>query len=58
MRLGIANIPIMISLIIFNPAMTFILVLLKIAGQGIITGTLFSYVFIFSFCGSLAGGAQ
>ena len=57
MRLGIANIPIMISLIIFNPALTFILVLLKIAGQGIITGTLFSYVFIFSLCGSLAGGS-
>lgn len=57
MRLGIANIPIMISLVIFPAKLSFALVLLKIASQGIITGTLFSYIFIFSFCGSLAGGA-
>lgn len=56
MRLGIANIPIMISLVIFPTRLSFALVLLKIVSQGIITGTLFSYIFIFSFCGSLAGG--
>ena len=57
LRLGIANIPILISLEIFSPALTFVLVLLKIAGQGIITGTVFSYIFLFSFFGSAAGGA-
>ena len=56
MRYGIANIPIMISLKIFSPGMTMILVLLKIIGQGIITGTIFSYIFLFSFSGSLASG--
>ncbi len=57
LRLGIANIPILISLEIFSPALSFVLVLLKIAGQGIITGTVFSYIFLFSFFGSVAGGA-
>ena len=56
MRLGIANIPVMISLEIFSPALSFVLVLLKILGQGIITGTVFSYIFVFSFTGSIAGG--
>ncbi|MCL2792396.1 MAG: Gx transporter family protein [Spirochaetaceae bacterium] len=55
-RYGIANIPIMISLKIFPPSMTIILVLLKIIGQGIITGTIFSYIFLFSLSGSLASG--
>ncbi len=57
MRYGITNIPIMVSLKIFSPGMTMVLVLLKIVGQGIITGTIFSYIFIFSFFGSLASGA-
>ena len=56
MRYGIANIPIMISLKIFTPGMTMALVLLKIIGQGIITGTIFSYIFLFSLSGSLASG--
>lgn len=56
MRYGIANIPIMISLKIFSPGMTMVLVLLKIIGQGIITGTIFSYIFLFSLSGSLASG--
>ena len=56
MRYGIANIPIMISLKIFTPSMTIALVLLKIIGQGIITGTIFSYIFLFSLSGSLASG--
>ena len=56
MRYGIANIPIMISLKIFTPSMTIALVLLKIIGQGIITGTIFSYIFLFSLSGSFASG--
>ncbi|MCL2295004.1 MAG: Gx transporter family protein [Spirochaetes bacterium] len=55
-RYGIANIPIMVSLKIFSPRMTMALVFLKIIGQGIITGTLFSYIFLFSLSGSLASG--
>ena len=56
MRYGIANIPVIISLKIFSPGMTIFLVLLKIIGQGIITGTIFSYIFLFSLSGSLASG--
>ena len=52
MRLGIANLPIMLALDIF-PLNTFLtLVAVKIVGQALITGTLFSYVFLFSLAGT------
>ena len=56
MRLGLANLPILVSLIILPKKGTFLLVFLKIAGQGFINGTLFSYIFIFSAAGSLSSG--
>jgi heptaprenyl diphosphate synthase len=55
-RMGLANFPILISLIIFKPKDTLVLIALKIFGQGIITGTLFSYIFLFSAVGSVASG--
>jgi len=55
-RLGLANLPIIISLIVFRPKDTILLVILKIFGQGLITGTLFSYIFLFSAAGSIASG--
>ena len=54
MRLGLANVPIILSLQIFPKRGTIMLSILKIVGQGLINGTLFSYIFIFSACGSLA----
>ena len=52
MRIGIANLPIMLALDIF-PLHTFmVLVAVKIFGQAIITGTLFSYIFLFSLTGT------
>ena len=52
MRIGIANLPLMLALDIF-PFHTFmVLVGIKILGQALITGTLFSYVFLFSLAGT------
>ncbi|MFP4442277.1 MAG: Gx transporter family protein [Spirochaetia bacterium] len=55
-RLGLANIPVILSIYLFKPKYTIMLILLKILGQGLINGTLFSYIFIFSAAGSLASG--
>lgn len=53
-RLGLANAPIILSLFILPPSQFFILVLLKIFVQNLISGTLFSYTILFSVAGSLA----
>jgi heptaprenyl diphosphate synthase len=57
MRLGLANLPLLLALDILGPADFFFLALLKVLGQGIIGGTLFSYVFIFSVAGTFASAA-
>lgn len=54
MRIGLANLPLMVGLGIMSPAHYLLLVLLKIVGQGLVNGTLFSYIFLFSAGGSLA----
>ncbi|MFW6338510.1 MAG: Gx transporter family protein, partial [Alkalispirochaetaceae bacterium] len=53
-RLGLANLPIIVTLPFFKPKHTLLLVLLKVLGQGLINGTLASYVFFFSLAGSFA----
>ena len=53
MRIGIANLPLMLALDIF-PFHTFlVLAAIKALGQALITGTLFSYIFLFSLAGTL-----
>lgn len=54
MRLGLANLPVLLSLFILKKKDIFLLVVFKILGQALISGTLFSYIFIFSAAGSLA----
>ncbi len=54
MRFGLANMPILISLYVLKPKQVLSLVFLKVIGQGLLTGTIFSYIFIFSLSGSLA----
>ncbi len=54
MRLGLANIPIILALSIFSFREIMFLVIIKVVGQGIINGTLASYVFLFSAAGSFA----
>lgn len=56
LRLGLANMPVIIALFIMPTRDIYKLILLKIMGQALITGTLFSYIFLFSAAGSLASG--
>lgn len=53
-RIGLANIPILVTMRFLKPRHVLFLTLLKVAGQGLINGTLASYVFLFSFFGSFA----
>ena len=53
MRVGIANLPLMLALDIFPFGTFLLLAVIKILGQALITGTLFSYVFLFSLAGPL-----
>jgi heptaprenyl diphosphate synthase len=52
MRIGIANLPLMLALDIFPFHSFLVLVAIKVLGQALITGTLFSYIFLFSFAGT------
>jgi heptaprenyl diphosphate synthase len=54
LRLGIANLPVLLALYLLDPKEILLLVSLKILTQGFIQGTLFSYVFLFSCAGGTA----
>jgi uncharacterized membrane protein len=56
-RLGLANLPILLSLSLLTPGDLLLLVALKVIGQGLVNGTLASYVFFFSAAGSLTSVA-
>nr|WP_246157042.1 Gx transporter family protein [Oceanispirochaeta crateris] len=56
MRLGLANLPVILSLELFSAPAYFLLILLKVLGQALVNGTLASYVFLFSMVGSFASG--
>ena len=53
MRIGIANLPLMLAIDIFPFPVFMVLTGIKILGQALITGTLFSYVFLFSLAGTV-----
>ena len=52
MRIGIANLPLMLALDIFPFPVFLVLVSIKVLGQALVTGTLFSYIFLFSLAGT------
>jgi len=52
MRIGIANLPLMLALDIFRFPVFLVLIGIKVLGQALITGTLFSYIFLFSLAGT------
>lgn len=54
LRIGLANLPILIALRLLKPRQILAVVLLKILGQGLVNGTLFSYIFLFSAAGSIS----
>ena len=53
-RLGLANMPILVALSLYRFRRLLALAALKIVGQGLLTGTLLSYVFLFSAAGTMA----
>jgi heptaprenyl diphosphate synthase len=54
MRLGIANLPILIAIDILPFKWYLALALVKVIGMSIISGTLFSYIALFSLVGTMA----
>ena len=54
LRLGLANLPVILALYLLPRRKILLLVIFKILAQGVISGTIFSYVFIFSACGSFS----
>lgn len=54
LRLGIANIPLMVGMTLLSPKDTIRLALVKIIGQALVNGTLVSYIFLFSLVGTTA----
>ncbi len=52
-RIGLANLPILIALRLFGIRQIVAIATLKIVGQGLITGMLFSYVFLLSAAGTI-----
>jgi len=54
MRIGFANLPILLALKLLPAPYIFLLVLFKVTGQGLISGTLTSYVFFLSAAGSFS----
>ena len=54
LRLGLANLPVVVAVKRFRARDVALLALCKSAGQAVVSGTLLSYVFVFSFAGSLA----
>ena len=57
LKLGLANLPVLVALTVMRPREILALVALKVVGQGIVQGTLFSYIVLFSAAGSLASAA-
>ncbi|WP_018527402.1 Gx transporter family protein [Alkalispirochaeta alkalica] len=56
-RIGFANLPLLVMIRVFRGRHLFSLALAKVLGQGLINGTLASYVFLFSLAGTLASVA-
>ena len=54
LRIGLANLPVLLALVLFPAKDYFALVLIKSLGMSIISGTLFSYVALFSIAGSFS----
>ncbi|MDR3161034.1 MAG: Gx transporter family protein, partial [Spirochaetaceae bacterium] len=53
-RIGLANLPLLLALDLLSPRHFALLTLVKIAGGGIIGGSIFSYGFLFSLGGSVS----
>jgi heptaprenyl diphosphate synthase len=56
LRVGIANLPILFAVELLPVPAVLGVIFLKVVGQGLVSGTLVSYVFLFSAVGSFASG--
>jgi len=56
LRLGLANLPIMLSFLCMEKKDSILLMGLKVLFQAFVSGTLFSYIFLFSLFGTFASG--
>ena len=54
LRIGIANLPLLVGLGLLSPGQLLLVALLKVIGQGLVSGTLATYVFLFSAAGTFA----
>lgn len=54
LRLGLANLPVILSLSVLKKREIALVVLFKVIAQGVISGTIFSYIFLFSAAGSFS----
>lgn len=55
-KLGLANLPVMIAISKLRLKDYLLLILLKSIGSGLISGTIFSWIFLYSLSGSLSSG--
>jgi heptaprenyl diphosphate synthase len=53
-RIGLSNLPLVLAVEFMDPLAVLALAALKVLGQGVLTGTVVSYVFLFSCAGTLA----
>ncbi len=56
MRLGLANIPLLLALSLLSPQKYALLLFIKVLGQGLVNGTLLSYPFLLSLAGTVTSG--
>ena len=54
LRIGIANLPLLIGLDLLSPGQLMLVACLKVIGQGLLSGTLTTYVFLFSAAGTFS----
>lgn len=54
LRIGLANLPVILALSLLKKREILLLVLFKVIAQGVISGTILSYIFIFSSAGSFS----
>ena len=55
-RLGLANLALMLAMDVLSVRSFFFLLLVKVLGQAMLSGTIFSYVLLFSFVGTFSSG--
>ena len=55
-RLGLANLALMLAMDVLSVRSFFLLLLVKVLGQAVLSGTLFSYILLFSLLGTFSSG--